>query len=158
VCQLLEALGYAHGLGFVHRDIKPSNLLVTEEGGREVARLADFGLARAYQDSSLSGLTLTGAVGGTPAFMPPEQVVDFRRAQPAAAQYPGVAPLYTLLTGRTLYEAAPSAQELFQHILLREPEPVEAHRPDVPRALATALRRALARRPEDRYADVEALR
>jgi serine/threonine-protein kinase len=69
VCQLLEALDYAHARRFVHRDIKPANLLVAQQGGREVARLADFGLARVYQASKLSGLTLDGDVGGTVPFM-----------------------------------------------------------------------------------------
>jgi serine/threonine protein kinase len=56
VCQALEGLHYAHQEGFVHRDVKPSNLLVSRDGDREICRLADFGLARAYGASSLAGL------------------------------------------------------------------------------------------------------
>jgi serine/threonine protein kinase len=64
VCRLLEALHYAHGRGFVHRDVKPGNLLLTETAGGERVKLVDFGLARVYQASRLSGLTLSGQIPG----------------------------------------------------------------------------------------------
>jgi serine/threonine-protein kinase len=92
-CQLLEALAYAHARGFVHRDIKPSNVLIAARAGRLVAKLADFGLARVYHSSELSGLTLTRDVGGTAAFMAPEQVTNFREAKPPADQYAAAATL-----------------------------------------------------------------
>jgi len=156
--QLLEALAYAHGKGFVHRDIKPANLLVTQEQGREVVKLSDFGLARTYQASQLSGLTMTGSSGGTAAFMPPEQVLDFRTVQPAADQYAAAATLYHLLTGRLLYEKAQSNLDLLMKILQEEPAPIRTHRPDLPAGLAAAIDRALARKAEERHADVEAFR
>ena len=65
VCDVLEALQYAHGQGFVHRDVKPANLLVSGEEGYETCKLADFGLARVYHASPLSGLTLLGEAAGT---------------------------------------------------------------------------------------------
>lgn len=72
--QLLEALGHAHAMKFVHRDVKPGNLLVAAgAGGAEVVKLADFGLARAYQASKLSGLTMAGTAGGTIPFIPPSR-------------------------------------------------------------------------------------
>jgi serine/threonine-protein kinase len=157
-CQLLEALAHAHGQGFVHRDIKPGNVLVAPEAGREAAKLADFGLARAYQASPLSGLTMTGASGGTPAFMPPEQVLDFRSVRPAADQYAAAATLYHLLTARPLYDGVTKAVDLFVRILQADPVPLRQRRPDLPEALAAAVRRALARKPEERFPDVGALR
>jgi serine/threonine-protein kinase len=154
---VLDGLAYAHSRGFVHRDIKPANLLVTEAGGRELAKLADFGLARTYQTSQMSGLTMADASGGTPAFMPPEQLRDFRGAQPPADQYAAAATLDYLLTGKVLFETD-SAPEWFKRLLLEEPNPHSAARPDVPAGLAAALRRALRPRPEQRFPDVTALR
>lgn len=155
--QLLEALAYAHQLGFVHRDLKPGNLLVTMRQGQETALLADFGLARTYQASPLSGLTLVGSAAGTPQFMPPEQLTDFRSVGPAADQYAAAATLYYLLTAGPLYEAR-SVSELFQRILQEDPPPVHQRRPDVPAELGAVLQRALARQAENRFPDVETFR
>jgi serine/threonine-protein kinase len=157
-CQVLEAMAHAHGRGFVHRDIKPGNVLVAQERGREVAKLADFGLARTYQASPLSGLTMTATAGGTPAFMPPEQVLDFRSVKPAADQYAAAATLYHLLTAKVLFDGVVNAADLFLRILQKDPVPLRQRRPDVPEAVAAAVHRALARKPEGRFADVGTLR
>jgi pSer/pThr/pTyr-binding forkhead associated (FHA) protein len=157
VCQMLEGLAYAHGLGFVHRDLKPANLLVTADAP-ETAKLADFGLARAYQASPLSGLTVTGAMAGTPGFMPPEQVLDFRSVKPAADQYAAAATLYHLLTGQPLYDGARDSTALLLRVLQEEPVPLWQRRPELPEGLAAVVGRALARKPEQRFPDVEALR
>jgi serine/threonine-protein kinase len=157
-CQLLDALEYAHGLGFVHRDIKPSNLLVTEEAGRELVRLTDFGLARVYQSSALSGLTLAGEVGGTVAFMAPEQITSFREAKPAADQYAAAATLYNLLTGCHIYDLPGRYEQQLLMILNDEPVPLQKRRADVPQELAAVIHRALAREPEKRFPDVRLMR
>ena len=73
--------------GFVHRDIKPSNILIGSKGTKRVVQLADFGLARAYESSKISGLSMQGEVCGTPAFMAPEQVTHYREVKPAADPY-----------------------------------------------------------------------
>src|SRR5262249_21223275 len=104
VCQVLDALDYAHGRGFVHRDIKPANLLIARQEGGELVKVADFGLARTYEASRLSGLTRVGDTAGTPGFMPPEQITAYRQTGPAADQYAAAATLYTLLTDKYIHD------------------------------------------------------
>jgi serine/threonine-protein kinase len=158
LCQLLDALDYAHSRRFVHRDIKPANLLVAQEGGREVLRLADFGLARVYQASRLSGLTLEGQVGGTAAFMAPEQVTHFRDVQPPADQYAAGATLYNLLTGQFPHDLASTLHQQIVRLLQEDPVPLRARRPDLPPELAGVLQRALAREPQARFPDARSMR
>jgi serine/threonine-protein kinase len=157
-CQLLAALAYAHDKGFVHRDIKPANVLVAEERGRKVVKLADFGLARVYQASQLSGLTMQGEFGGTLGFLPPEQITNFREVKPAADQYAAAATLYNLLTGRFLFDLKKAGAGVVAVILTEDPVPITEHRGDLPPGLAEAIHRAAAREPADRFPDVGALR
>ena len=158
VCQALGALQYAHDLGFVHRDVKPANLLVGGSAENEVCKLADFGLARAYQASSMSGLTMVGDVGGTLPYMPPEQITHYRDAKPPADQYAVAATLYRLLTGHHLFELDDSNEERLMKILCEEPVPLFHRRPDVPAGLCKAIHRALEKEPEDRFPDAAAFR
>ena len=158
VCQLLKALEYAHGQGFIHRDIKPANLLLSQRGGRETAVLADFGLARVYQASQISGLTVTGAMGGTPMFMPPEQITQYRQARPAADQYAAAMTLYNLLTGCYGFDMPPQFKQWIAMILEAEPVSIRKRRPEVPQGLADAIHRSLKKEPQERFADVRALR
>jgi eukaryotic-like serine/threonine-protein kinase len=159
VCQLLEALEYSHGRGFVHRDVKPSNLLVANPvSGDEVVKVADFGLARIYHESHLSGLTMLGEIGGTPLFMPPEQITDFRKAKPPADQYSAAATLYNLLTGEYVFDRQASIHKQFELILSSKAVPIQSRRGDVPGRLAKVIHKALAREPVARFKDVKAFR
>ncbi|MCI0378788.1 MAG: protein kinase [Gemmataceae bacterium] len=158
LCQILSALEYAHKKQFVHRDLKPSNLLVSEQGGKEIAKLADFGLARVYQASQISGLTITGDIGGTAAFMPPEQITNYRGAEPPADQYSAAATLYTLLTGRFVFDLPREIHHQFSIILEQKPVPIQSRRDGISDALAAAIHKALSRDAEQRFLDVRHFR
>ena len=157
-CQVLRALSYAHALGFVHRDIKPANILTAKQDGKSRAKLADFGLAKIYQESSLSGMSVTGQMGGTLAYMPPEQITHFREARPPADIYSIGATLYTLLTGRRILDFKGRAEQQVARILFEEPTPIQAHRPEIPDVLARIIHRALAKAPADRFPDAKAMK
>lgn len=94
--QAAEGVGAAHARKVVHRDVKPHNVLITNEG---ICRITDFGIARVGDDSD--GLTRTGAVFGTWAYMAPEQRSDAKKVDARADVYSLGATLYFLLTGRT---------------------------------------------------------
>jgi serine/threonine-protein kinase len=158
MCQVLEALEYAHAKGFVHRDIKPANMLVAEAADGEVVKLADFGLARVYQASQLSGLTVVSDISGTPAFMPPEQITHYREAKPPADQYSSAATLYHLLTNQHLFDKPRHPLQQLAMILQEKPVPILERRPDLPAGLANVIHRALAREPEERFPEIRALR
>lgn len=157
--QALDALQYAHAIGYVHRDVKPGNMLVENVAGEERCMLADFGLARVYHASCMSGLTMVGDYGGTVPYMPPEQIVNYREALPPADQYSAAASLYTLLTGRFLFDFGDEPQhKRLLKVLHEQPIPIQQRRPDIPGGLADAIHRALNKDPRRRFTDVAAFR
>ncbi len=158
MCQMLGGLAHAHSMGFVHRDIKPANILIGQTGTKRIAKLADFGLARVYETSRISGLTMQGEVGGTPEFMAPEQVTHYRDVKPAADQYSAAATLYKLLTGRPTHDLPLGIGAQLAHIVCVKPVPITERRADIPPKLATVIHKALSREPEERYPDVMAFR
>lgn len=124
-CQACEALAKAHGFGVIHRDIKPANVLLTKDG---VPKLTDFGLAKA--DSSDHHMTMTGAVMGTPDFMPPEQRRDAAEVDARSDLWSLAATVYQMVTGRS-------------------PKVIRLH--EVPQSLQAVLAKALEDRKDDRY-------
>ncbi len=160
VCQVAAGLLHAHRAGFVHRDVKPANILVTGPKAGRIAKLADFGLARAYETSKLSGLTMNHEFGGTPAFMSPEQITHYRSVKPAADQYSLGATLYYLLTGEYVHDLPPEgpATNLLVKILTEPIVPPQARRADLPAALAAIIERSLDKDPAARYPSLREFR
>ena len=151
--ELAEALGYAHSQGVVHRDVKPANCLVNAD---DDLHLADFGLAAKSDDSTEAKLTNDGAVLGTPAYMAPEQAAGQQGdANPASDQFAVGVVLYELLTGRTPFTGPPAV--VLYNVLNTDPEPPSGVRRGIPSDLETICTKAMAKRPEDRYAECQAL-
>jgi sugar lactone lactonase YvrE len=151
VRDLAEALAYAHAQGVVHRDVKPANVLIDSTGR---PHLMDFGLA--YWREETSKLTHAGAVLGTPAYMAPEQAAGQQGPPlPASDQYALGVLLYQLLTGQTPF-SGPAQVQLY-HAVHSEPPPPRRLRPELPQDLQTICLKALAKKPQDRYADCQAL-
>ena len=143
--QMLAALEYSHKRGVVHRDIKPANLMLTADGQ---VKIADFGIARVENSS----MTQIGTVMGTPSYMAPEQLrgetVDAR----ADIWASGVL-LYQLLTGEKPFEGGYSA--VMHKALNAEPTPASALAVTAPRGLDAVIARAMAKRPQDRFASAD---
>jgi serine/threonine protein kinase len=87
VTQALDALSYAHAQGYIHRDIKDQNIMVQGTWPRLTAKLTDFGLAKSFSQSGMSGMTMAGEMAGTLAYMAPEQIRNFRDVRPASDIY-----------------------------------------------------------------------
>ena len=151
--QIVQALQYAHAKHFVHRDIKPSNVIVTEIDGKEEARLADYGIARVYQNAPFSGLSLSAALLNAASFTPPEVLFNFQEINPLADQYSLAAVLYHLLTGAPVLDAPKDERHRFSSLLRRAYVPIRERRDDVPEALAEVIQKGLARTPGHRFAD-----
>ena len=151
VIPIASALGYAHQRGVIHRDVKPSNILTTEDGA---LMLSDFGIAQILEEATTQ-LTATGMGVGTPEYMAPEQWQG--KATAASDQYALGVVLFELLTGRKPYSAeTPLAVALK---VMSEPLPRPSDlAPEIPEEVEKVLYKVLARDPQDRYEDMEALR
>jgi serine/threonine-protein kinase len=154
VTQACRGLEYAHRNGVVHRDVKPGNLLVSDTG---VVKLADFGIARAADQSSI---TQVGSVLGTAAYLSPEQARG-DEAGPRADLYSLGVVTYQLISGRLPYEAN-SLSELALKQQRESPMPLDELNPEVPRALSQAVATTLAidqrARPENALEFADMLR
>jgi serine/threonine-protein kinase len=153
LCEVADALAYAHLRGVIHRDIKPDNILLDQQTGR--ALVTDFGIAWAMEAGSR--LTATGIAVGTPTYMSPEQAVGDRALDGRSDIYSLGVLGYQMLTGRVPFEAGNAMALLLKHVTER-PRPITELRPDTPRGLREALERALMKSPEDRWPTAAAMR
>ena len=137
-------LDYAHSLGVVHRDIKPANVLL---GPGEAPILADFGLAKLLQSSSLK--SMTGVATGTPAYMAPEQATG-TPVGPAADRYALATMAYQLLTGTVPFQNEGILELLYAHVH-RPPDAASSRNPELNEHVDAVLARGLAKDPEERW-------
>jgi len=140
-----HGLDYAHRAGVVHRDVKPGNLLFAEEMG--ITKLADFGIAKAAEQTRI---TQVGSVLGTAAYLSPEQARGEEAGSASDIYSLGVC-AYQFLTGRLPHEYA-SLTELALKQQQDPVAPITDYRSEVPAELDDAVRVALERVPEARYA------
>jgi hypothetical protein len=147
-----DALSAAHAVGLVHRDIKPDNIML--EGPNRHLLLMDFGIAKTGQTPGGVGLTATGMVMGTPLYMSPEQATADPSIDTRSDIYSLGVLAYQLFTGQLPFNGDSIFAVLNQHLTTPVPEP-RTLRPEIPAKLSAALRRAMAKKPAERFQRVE---
>jgi serine/threonine-protein kinase len=153
--QLLDVLAEAHDQGIVHRDVKPENVFLTRDG---VLKVLDFGIARLKEAGATFSATRTGRMIGTPAFMPPEQVLG--RSKDIDGQtdvWAAGATMFTLASGQLVHPAE-TAQEMLVHAGSRHVRPIATALPSVPVAIAAVIDKALAFERDRRWSSARAMR
>jgi HEAT repeat protein/predicted Ser/Thr protein kinase len=151
VRKLAIALQHAHSAGVIHRDLKPSNVMMRKDGEPVIM---DFGLARRFQTDD-ERVTQEGMILGTPAYMPPEQVSGaVQEMGPRCDIYSLGVILYELLSGKLPF-SGPTLYVLGQ-ILRDEPPTPSSHRPGLDPTLDQVCLKAIAKKPDDRYASMTA--
>ena len=160
ISQALDALQYAHSRGYIHRDIKDQNILVSGTWPNYTSKLTDFGLAKSFTQTGMSGVTMAGDVAGTFAYMPPEQIRDFRNVRPSSDIYAMGMTAYSLLTGAIALDISPRANvaETVKSIFEKPIIPVRHRIPEIPDAVAQVIERALTKDITQRWPSAEAMR
>ncbi len=160
VLQALEGLAHAHTRGIVHRDLKPSNLfLANRPDGTQIIKILDFGISKTPDPDPAAGtgrhraLTGGGTVLGSPPYMSPEQVRSPKTVDHRTDIWALGVVMYELLTN-TMPFGGEEMQETFAHILEHEPIPIRSLVHGVPEGLEQVVMRCLAKKREQRFADV----
>jgi len=162
ILQVLVGLEYAHNVelpgvkladgssaparGLVHRDLKPANIFLSESDGQRVAKVGDYGLAKAFDLAGLSGQSATGAAAGTPVFLPRQQVVNFKYCQPEVDVWATAASLYYMLTGAVPRDFG-EGRDPWQVVLQTGAVPIRRRDPSLPTKLAEVIDQALIDNP-----------
>jgi serine/threonine-protein kinase len=160
ICQSLDALSYAHAQGYIHRDIKDQNILVKGTLPNLSAKLTDFGLAKSFTQSGMSGVTMAGEMAGTLAYMSPEQLKNFRDVKPQSDIYALGMTAYSLFSGKLALNIGrkTSMAETIKAIFEQPAIPLRQHAPHLPEAVCEIIDRALVKDPSQRWQSARAMR
>jgi serine/threonine-protein kinase len=151
--EVAAALGNAHASGVVHRDIKPANILI---GGNGQVKVADFGIARAMNAPSENNLTQVGSVMGTATYFSPEQAQG-AQPDPRSDLYSLGIVLYEMVAGKPPFAGENPVSIAYKQVH-DLPQPLNQLVADVPRPFEAIVAKLLAKDPNMRYANAEALR
>jgi eukaryotic-like serine/threonine-protein kinase len=155
ILQVAQALDHIAKLGIIHRDVKPGNILLTKGG---VAKLLDLGFAKKLSDgdsdrmrAQQGELTMQGVSMGSPAYMPPEQVLDAKNADATADVYSLGATFYHAVTGHTPFNGK-TAYEIMEKVLRHPPPQAHKQFPNVPKAIGCLIEWSMQKDPLHRPA------
>ncbi|MGK3993960.1 serine/threonine-protein kinase [Sorangium sp. So ce1024] len=150
--EVCDGIAAAHAAGIIHRDLKPENIFLVGDPACPTVKVLDFGISKTAEPS---GLTKTGMVLGTPAYMAPEQAkgeeIDVR-----ADIYAVGAVLYHALTGQRPFDRSDPTAMLLA-VMTEEPKAPRALNPEIPQGLELVIQRAMAKDREDRHASMSEL-
>ncbi len=160
ISQALDALSFAHVQGYIHRDFKDQNILVSGHSPNLIAKLTDFGLAKSFTHSGMSGVTMAGEMAGTLAYMPPEQLRNFRDVKPQSDIYAVGMTAYSLLTGFLALDLSKSGSvnDTIRAIFEQPTVPLRQRAPHIPQLVCEIIDRALAKDPAHRWQTAGAMR
>jgi serine/threonine-protein kinase len=160
ISQVLDALSYAHAEGYIHRDIKDQNILISGALPKLSAKLTDFGLAKSFTQSGMSGVTVAGEMAGTLAYMSPEQLRNFRDVKPQSDVYAVGMTAYSLLSGRLALNIGrnSSMAETIKAIFEQPAIPLRKQAPHLGESICEIIDRALVKDPSQRWQSAGAMR
>lgn len=160
IAQALDALSYAHAQGYIHRDFKDQNILVSGHSPNLIAKLTDFGLAKSFTHSGMSGVTMAGEMAGTLAYMSPEQLRNFRDVKPQSDIYAVGMTAYSLLSGSLALDITSkgSVNDTIRAIFEQAAVPLRQRAPHLPGPVCDIVDRALAKDPAHRWQTASAMR
>lgn len=143
--------------GLVHRDLSPHNILIAKSGKSWRAKIADFGLSKAFDSAGLSGQTYTDSTAGKPIYMPRQQVREFKFSKPEVDVWATAACLYKMLTGCVPREF-PKGQDPWYTVLQTDAVPILERNDSIPKRLAKVIDNALIDKPLIRFRSVSQFR
>ena len=160
ISQALDALAHAHSQGYIHRDFKDQNILVSGHSPNLLAKLTDFGLAKSFTHSGMSGVTMAGEMAGTLAYMSPEQLRNFRDVKPQSDIYAVGMTAYSLLSGSMALDltSRSNINDTIRAIFEQPAVPLKQRMPHLPELVCQIIDRALAKDPAQRWQTAGAMR